>query len=117
MQSRKMTARLQAASPKSRVLLRTSASAGHGFGTALSEIIEQDVDVYAFLFDTLGLEYKAHGTRPGRTTSEARPQPRVANCRGGRPSGVSTRGSRAAVPSNLGTARYPVHSAATARRK
>jgi prolyl oligopeptidase len=61
MQSRKMTARLQAASPKSRILLRTSASAGHGFGTALTELIEQDVDVYAFLFDALGLEYKTRG--------------------------------------------------------
>lgn len=53
MQSRKMTARLQAADPGGTVLLRTSASSGHGLGTALSEQIEESVDVYAFLFDRL----------------------------------------------------------------
>ena len=45
MQSRKMTARLQAAGPDAAVLLRTSASAGHGLDTALSERIEEAVDV------------------------------------------------------------------------
>ena len=57
--SRKMTARLQAAN-KSRypVLLRTTATAGHGIGTALDERIGQDADVYAFLFDQLGMKYK-----------------------------------------------------------
>jgi hypothetical protein len=30
------------------------ASSGHGFGTSLSEAIEQEVDVYAFLFHQLG---------------------------------------------------------------
>ena len=58
MQSRKMTARLQAAAPDSRILLRTTAAAGHGFGTALSEAISQDVDVYAFLFKELGISYR-----------------------------------------------------------
>jgi prolyl oligopeptidase len=59
MQSRKMTARLQAASNGSvPVLLRTSASSGHGLGTALSEQIEQEVDVYAFLFSQLGMTFK-----------------------------------------------------------
>lgn len=56
MQSRKMVARLQAAAPDSTILLRTSASAGHGFGTSLSELIEQDVDVYAFLTNALGVD-------------------------------------------------------------
>ena len=56
MQSRKMTARLQAAGgPDAVVLLRTSASSGHGMGTALSERIEEAVDVYAFLFAQLGV--------------------------------------------------------------
>ncbi len=56
MQSRKMTARMQAASSSGApVLLRTSASSGHGGGTALSERIEQTVDVNAFLFDKLGI--------------------------------------------------------------
>lgn len=57
--SRKMTARLQAAtSSHAPVLLRTSSNAGHGIGTALSERIAQDTDVFAFLFDQLGLMYK-----------------------------------------------------------
>jgi prolyl oligopeptidase len=55
--SRKMTARLQAASTSGKpVLLRTSATTGHGAGTALSERIEQDSDVYSFLFDQLGIK-------------------------------------------------------------
>lgn len=57
MQSRKMTARLQAANPEGTTLLRTSANTGHGGGTALSERIEQTVDVHAFLLSTLGIEY------------------------------------------------------------
>ena len=57
--SRKMTARLQAAtSSPLPVLLRTSSNAGHGFGTALSERIAQDTDVFAFLFDQLRMSYK-----------------------------------------------------------
>ena len=58
MQSRKMTARLQAATSSNRpILLRTSSSSGHGFGTALDEQIEEDADVFSFLFDQLGMEY------------------------------------------------------------
>ena len=60
MQSRKMTARLQAASSSGRpTLLRTSSTAGHGFGTAVDEVIEQDADVLSFLFDQLGVHYTA----------------------------------------------------------
>jgi prolyl oligopeptidase len=56
MQSRKMAARLQAATASDRpVLLRTSASSGHGLGTALKERIAQDADVFAFLFDQLNI--------------------------------------------------------------
>jgi prolyl oligopeptidase len=56
--SRKMTARLQAATASKRpVLLRTSAGTGHGIGTALSERIQELTDVYAFLFDRLGVDY------------------------------------------------------------
>ena len=59
MQSRKMTARLQAAaSGDVPILLRTSSNSGHGAGTALSERIEQNVDVDAFLFDQLGVTYR-----------------------------------------------------------
>jgi prolyl oligopeptidase len=53
-----MTARLQAASsPDHPILLRTTSSAGHGIGTALDEEIEQDADVFSFLFDQLGIRY------------------------------------------------------------
>jgi prolyl oligopeptidase len=58
MESRKMTARLQAATSSDHpVLLRTTSRAGHGIGTALDEQIEQDADVLSFLFDQLGLKY------------------------------------------------------------
>jgi prolyl oligopeptidase len=57
MQSRKMISRLQAADTAGTFLLRTSANAGHGIGSSLSERIEQSVDTYAFLFDQLGVKY------------------------------------------------------------
>jgi prolyl oligopeptidase len=60
MESRKMTARLQAATSSGRpILLRTSSSSGHGFGTALDEQIDEDADVFSFLFDQLGMKYAA----------------------------------------------------------
>jgi hypothetical protein len=37
------------------ILLRTSLSAGHGIGTALSERFKQSADIYAFLFAQLGM--------------------------------------------------------------
>ena len=59
MQSRKMTARMQVAGArKGSVLLRTSASSGHGIGSSLDEKTSQAVDVYAFLFDRLGVAYR-----------------------------------------------------------
>jgi prolyl oligopeptidase len=55
MQSRKMTARLQAASTSGLpILLRTSADSGHGASSA-DEDIEQSADMFAFLFDELGM--------------------------------------------------------------
>ena len=55
--SRKMTARLQAANNSDHpILLRTSTSAGHGIGTALSERIKQQADIFSFLFAQLGME-------------------------------------------------------------
>ncbi len=57
--SRKMTARLLAANKSQNpILLRTSTSAGHGIGTALSERIKQLADIYAFLFAQLGMTGK-----------------------------------------------------------
>jgi prolyl oligopeptidase len=55
--SRKMIARLQASGTKQPVLLRTS-DTGHGGGTPLAERIAQSIDVYAFLFDALGVKVK-----------------------------------------------------------
>jgi prolyl oligopeptidase len=58
MQSRKMTARLQAVTASDEpILLRTSSNAGHGIGTALNERIEQYTDVFSFLFAQLGNRY------------------------------------------------------------
>ena len=55
-----MIARLQAADSSGHpILLRTSATAGHGaIGAALDEQLEQQADVFSFLFDQLGVEYK-----------------------------------------------------------
>jgi prolyl oligopeptidase len=54
--SRKMTARLDEANKSDNpILLRTTSSAGHGIGTALSERIKQSADIYAFLFAQLGM--------------------------------------------------------------
>lgn len=62
MQSRKMTARLQAASSSNHpILLRTSSTAGHGFGAALEEQIDQEADILSFLFDQLGIKYSSVG--------------------------------------------------------
>jgi prolyl oligopeptidase len=57
--SRKMTARLQAASASGHpILVRLSSASGHGMGTALTEKIAQQADVFAFLFDQLGMPAK-----------------------------------------------------------
>lgn len=68
MESRKMTARLQAANPSGRpILLRTTSNAGHGFGTALDEEINENADMYSFLFDQLGITFT-----PANETSNMR---------------------------------------------
>ena len=57
MNSRKMTARLQAATHSDRpIFLRTSSNSGHGIGATLSERVEQDADEFSFLFDQLGMK-------------------------------------------------------------
>jgi prolyl oligopeptidase len=53
--SRKMIARLQASGSKRPILLRTSGDTGHGIGTPLDAEIEEDLDVYSFLFHELGV--------------------------------------------------------------
>src|SRR5438034_11524571 len=54
--SRKMIARLDEANKSAKpILLRTSPSAGHGIGTALTERIKQLADTYSFLFAQLDM--------------------------------------------------------------
>jgi prolyl oligopeptidase len=61
MHSRKFTAALQAAtSSKNPILLRTSKTSGHGIGSSLDERIAQQTDQLTFLFDQLGMTWKAH---------------------------------------------------------
>ena len=58
--SRKMVARLDQANKSTNpIFLRTSSSAGHGIGTALSERIKQLADAYSFLFAQLDMPAKA----------------------------------------------------------
>ena len=53
--SRKMVARLQAATSSDHpILLRASGDTGHGMGTPLAAEIEESADIYTFLFHELG---------------------------------------------------------------
>jgi prolyl oligopeptidase len=55
--SRKMTARLQAASGSGLpVLLRVTATAGHGMGSSLKDRVAEQADIHAFLFQELGVD-------------------------------------------------------------
>ncbi|MGA2556924.1 MAG: prolyl oligopeptidase family serine peptidase, partial [Verrucomicrobiota bacterium] len=67
--SRKFAARLQAASRDpfpSPVYLRTTAAAGHGFGSSLGERIAEEADVYAFLFDQLDVAWDKKSSAGGQ---------------------------------------------------
>jgi len=67
--SRKFAARLQAASRDpfpSPVYLRTTAAAGHGFGSSLGERIAEEADVYAFLFDQLDMAWDKKAAAAGQ---------------------------------------------------
>jgi prolyl oligopeptidase len=64
MQSRKMAARLQAATSSGLpILLRTSSDTGHG-GLPLSEKIKQIADVYGFIFHQIGVEFQEAKSGP-----------------------------------------------------
>jgi prolyl oligopeptidase len=57
--SRKMAARLQAATSSNRpVLLQIQFDSGHGIGDNLSDAINRSADMYAFLFEQLGMKYQ-----------------------------------------------------------
>jgi prolyl oligopeptidase len=60
MHSRKMIARLQAATSSGRpIYLSINSHAGHGIGSSLSIRVNQTADLYSFLFDQLGMKYPA----------------------------------------------------------
>jgi len=55
-QSRKMAARVQAATASDLpILFRSTASAGHGIGSSLKDRIAEQADILSFLFDQLGV--------------------------------------------------------------
>src|SRR6476469_9010567 len=64
--SRKMTARLQAASSSDRpILLRTNRTSGHGIGSSLDERIAEQTDELSFLYNQLGMRYPAASPKAG----------------------------------------------------
>ena len=52
------SAAVQAASPESMTLLTVTAGRGHGIGSSLSDDLAYATNIYSFLFDRLGVEYK-----------------------------------------------------------
>jgi prolyl oligopeptidase len=78
--SRKMAARLQAATSSSApILLRSNSNAGHGGDTPLSEKVEEVSDFFSFVFAQLGVEYKPVAPAPAASKP-------VAGAQGGDPS-------------------------------
>ncbi len=70
MHSRKMTARLKAATSSGRpVLLRTDAHTGHGIGTPLASRNAEEADAYAFLVTELGVAYRPVAGAEGAETA------------------------------------------------
>ncbi len=55
--AKKFSATLQAeAAAKNSILLRVETKAGHGLGKPTTKQIEEAADIYAFLFDQLGID-------------------------------------------------------------
>lgn len=54
--AKKFAARLQAAGHAAPVLIRVETKAGHGAGKPLSKTIEEDADIFSFVFSMLGVE-------------------------------------------------------------
>lgn len=54
--ARKMAARLQAAQQGNQpILLRTESQTGHGVGKPTSQIVDEQLDLWAFIYDSLGM--------------------------------------------------------------
>lgn len=65
-QSRKMIARLEAASPPdSAIYLTISSNSGHGHGSSLTVRTNQRADTYSFLLDQMGMHYPAGDSAAG----------------------------------------------------
>ncbi len=58
-----MTARLQGATSSGQPVLLRVESGGHGLGNSPDQRVSELADVYAFLFDTLGLGYRPAANR------------------------------------------------------
>ena len=54
--AKKFAARLQAAGHTAPVLIRIETKAGHGAGKPLSKTIEEDADIFSFVFSMIGIE-------------------------------------------------------------
>ena len=54
--AKKFAARLQAAGHSAPVLIRVETKAGHGAGKPLSKTIEEDADIFSFVFTMLGVD-------------------------------------------------------------
>jgi len=54
--AKKFAARLQAAGHSAPVLIRVETKAGHGAGKPLSKTIEEDADIFSFVFSMLGVD-------------------------------------------------------------
>jgi prolyl oligopeptidase len=61
--AKKMTARLQAATSSSQPVLLRVESGGHGLRNSLDQRVSELADVYAFLFDRLGIDYRPAAER------------------------------------------------------
>jgi prolyl oligopeptidase len=56
--AKKMAARLQAATSSTQPVLLRVVSGGHGLGNSLDQRVSELTDIYAFLFDRLGVDYR-----------------------------------------------------------
>jgi prolyl oligopeptidase len=61
--AKKMTARLQAATSSSQPVLLRVEPGGHGLGDSLDQRVSELADVYAFLFDRLGFDFRPAADR------------------------------------------------------
>jgi prolyl oligopeptidase len=67
--SRKMVARVQEATASGRPILLRASAGGHGMATPLAERIEEEVDVYSFLFSEMGVKYRPPSQLPAPSTN------------------------------------------------